>query len=212
MADKVNSVVSLSQPVTMVFPYLYEARAFGPKGKESGTPKYSANFLFEADSADLKRLVAKAKEIASSKWPGRDLASLKFPFSKGDALADKAKAKGKDGEFQRGKVVVVARSKYEPRLAVLGDKGKPPIDLDGPARELHKSKFYSGVSVLAEFNFVAYDGVGANPDGITAYLNLILTLNTGTRIGGGASAAEVFKGYAGNVSAEDPTADDEIPY
>lgn len=213
MADKLNSVVSLSQPARLVFPYLYEPRAFGPKGKESGTPKYSANFLFDIDSADFKKLVAKAKEVAASKWPGRELAGLKFPFSKGDALADKAKAKGKDGEFQRGKVVVVARSKYEPRLAILGDKGKPPIDLDGPARDLHKSKFYSGVECLAEFNFVAYDGVGANPDGVTAYLNLILSLNKGERIGGGASAAEVFKGYAGNTVDEDPTGgDDEIPF
>ncbi len=211
MADEKDGRVSLSKPVTMVFPWLFEPRAFGAKGKESGEPKYSANFLFASDNPDLKRLAAKVREVAASQWPGRDLAGLKFPFVKGDKQADAAKAKGKDGEFQRGQTIVVARSKYEPRLSVI--ENRQAIDLDGPARAAAKAKFYSGVQVLAQFNFVAYKGVGANPDGVTAYLDMVCSTNTGKRIGGGASAAEVFKGYAGQETSENPTGtDDDIPF
>jgi hypothetical protein len=69
-----------------------------------------------------------------------------------------------------------------------------------------KPKFYFGVEVLPQFNFVAYDGVGNNLDGVTAYLNMVFTTNKGKRLSGGASAAETFKGYAGHTSTEDPTA------
>lgn len=208
--NKNDNSVALTKPVVMVFPNLHEPRAIGAKGKEQGAPKYSANFVFPPDHPDLPKLVAKAKEVAGAKWPGRELATLKFPFSKGDKLADKAKAKGKDGEFQRGKTVLASRSKYEPRLSVI-ENGKL-VELEGPARAAAKPKFYSGVEVLAQFNFVTYEGVGENPDGVTAYLNQVCSLNKGARIAGGASAAEVFKGYAGTVSNEDPTGDDEIPY
>lgn len=214
MADKQDTSVSLTKPVILDHPNLFEARAIGPKGREQGKPKYSANFIFPADHPDLKGLVAKAKEVAQARWPGRELASLKFPFSKGEKLAEKAKAKGKDGEYLRGNTVISSRSQYEPRLSVI--ENKKLIELEGPARVAAKSKFYRGVEVLAQFNFVAYEGVGENPDGVTAYLNMICSLNQGKRMAGGQSAAEVFKGYAGVVSQEDPTAgsedDDEIPF
>ena len=215
MADE-NAIYNLTEPVPMSFPNLFEARAFGPKGKESGQPKFSANLNFKADSVDLKGLKSLAVKVARARWPDRKLSELKFPFSDGDKLADKAKAKKKDGEFQRGLVVVAGRSKYEPRLAVF-ENGKI-VDLEGAARAAAKGKFYPGVEVLATLCLVAYDGVGANPDGVTAYLNLVLSTNKGTRIAGGASAAETFKGYAGSAKAEDPTVgaasglDDEIPF
>lgn len=215
MADEISGVFNLTEPVVMTFPNLMVPKAFGAKGKESGEPKYSANFSFNPDSADLKGMKAVAARVARAAWPGRDFKELIFPFSNGDKLADAAKVNKKDREFYRGKVVIAARSKYEPRLS--GIENGVAVDYED-TRKAAAGKFYSGVEVLAQVNFVAYKGVGRNPDGITAYLNMVFTTNKGMRIGTNQSAAEVFKGYVGIVSAEDPTAgaasnlDDEIPF
>lgn len=214
MSEQNEGVFSLSEPQTLTFPNLLEAKAVQVKGKPSGEPKYSSNFEFEPASADLAAAKAKAVAVARAKWPGRDLKELSFPFTDGNKLADKAKAKDKDREFSRGKVVVTARSKYQPRLSVV--EGGKIVDLEGDAIKARSRVFYSGVQALAQFNFVAYDGVGANPDGVTAYLNMVVSLNKGKKLAGGASASEVFKGYIGTASNEDPTAgdglDDEIPF
>jgi len=218
MSDTQNQgLYSLTVPVPMYHPNLHEARAFGKKGKESGTPKFSANFAFEPDSEDLKAMKAIAGKIARAKWPERPFSELQFPFTDGNKLVEKAKKAGKDGSYNAGKVIVAARSKYEPRLSGI-ENGKP-VDYEGDARKAAKTKFYFGVEVLAQLNFVAYDGVGNNPDGVTAYLNMVFTTNKGKRVAGGASAAEVFKGYVGTSSTVDPTGgagkpglDDEIPF
>lgn len=205
MADEaVSGIYNLTEPVVMTFPNLLTPKAFGQKGKESGELKYSANFSFNPDSADLKAMKATAVRIARAKWPGRELKELCFPFSNGTKLADDAKANKKDREFYRDKVIVAARSKYEPRLSGI-ENGKV-VDYEGDLRAQASKKFFSGAEVLAQVNFVAYKGVGRNPDGVTAYLNMVFTTGKGVRIGGGQTAAEVFKGYVGTISAEDPTA------
>lgn len=217
MSDDQIGLFSLTIPVVMAHPNLFEAKAFGPKGKESGTPKFSANLLLDPESEDLKGMKAVAAKVARAKWPTRPFAELSFPFTSGDKLADKATAKKKDGEFNRGKVVIAGRSKFEPRLAAIVN-GKV-VDFEGEARIANKSKFFFGAEVLAQLNFVAYDGVGNNPDGVTAYLNMVLATGKGTKIAGGASAAETFKGYVGSTTTEDPTGgagtgapDDEIKF
>jgi hypothetical protein len=213
MSDDNEGVISITKPVILTFPNLDEARAVkGPNGKPSGEPKFSANFEIEADHEDLAALKARAVAVAKAKWPGRDLKELAFPFSSGDKLADKAAAKKKDREFSRGKAVLVSRSKFQPNLSVV--EGGKIVEIDGNDKGKVKKLFYSGVRVLAQFNFTAYDGVGANPDGVTAYLNKVLSLNQGTRLTGGASSAEVFKDYIGAATDYDPTEglDDEIPF
>lgn len=215
MSEGNEGQFTLTEPTTLTFPNLLEAKAVVKNGKPTGEPKYSSNFEFEPDSQDLKDAKAKAVAVARAKWPGRDLKELSFPFTVGDKLADKAQARKKDREFSRGKIVVTARSKYQPRLSVV--EGGTIKDLEGDAIvAVGKRVFYSGVQALAQFNFVAYDGVGNNPDGVTAYLNMVVSLNKGKKLtSGGASAAEVFKGYIGTVSDEDPTGvdlDDEIPF
>jgi len=208
-----TGIYTLMKPVVMTHPSLFEARGFGKKGKETGEPKFSANFLFDPASEDLAGMKKVAAQVARARWPNREFKELKFPFTAGDKLADNRKAKsGKDGgDFNRGKIVVAARSKYEPRLS--GVENGKVADYEGDARVKSKGKFFFGVEVLAQFNFVAYDGVGANPDGVTAYLNMVHTTNRGTRLSSGASAAETFKDYAGHISQENPTAvEDEIPF
>ena len=219
MADEKNmGLYSLTAPVVMSHPNLFEARAFGKKGKEQGEPKFSANFLLVPDGVDLKELKALAAKVARAKWPDRPFSELKFPFEDGNKKADKRKkTSGKDdGDFQRGFVVMAGRSKYEPRLSAIVN-GKV-IDYEGPARAAAKDKFFFGAEVLAQFNLVAYDGVGSNPDGVTVYLNAVLATGKGKKIaGGGQSAKETFGGYLGSATTEDPTAggsdmDDDITF
>lgn len=216
MSETKEGTVSLTAPVTLTFPNLDEARAVKNKaGKASGDPKFSVNLEFDADSTDLAALKAEAVKVARAKWPGVDVKSLKFPFTSGTALADKAQAKGKDREFSRGKAVLTARSKFQPRLSTI--KGGGAVDIDGDDKSLVKKLFYSGCQVLAQVNFQAYDAVNDDgKDGVTAYINMVLSLNKGTRLTGGQSAAEVFKSYIGTATDEDPTAgddlDDEIPF
>ena len=205
-ADPNAGVFNLTDPATLTFENLFTARAFkGPNGKENGEPKYDAALQIEPNHVDIPAIKAKLAEVARARWPGRNLGELAFPLSDGSKLADKAKAKGKEREFSRGKVVITARSQFAPALSVV--ENGTLVDYEGDRRPLAKPFFYNGVAVLAQFNFVAYVGVGANPDGVTAYLNMVCSLRRGDRIGGGARpAAEVFKGYAGKFTAEDPTA------
>lgn len=201
-------------PVIMTFPNLLTAKAVTRNGKATGEAKYSANFLFKPDSPDLNAIKALAAKLAKAKWPGKPLSELTTPWRDGDKLAEKRKAKkGKDdAAFNRGKIVLIARTKYQPRLSILG--ASAPIDLDTPELlKLHGGKFYSGVEVLAEVNLVPYDAVEDDgKPGVTAYLQAVLSLNKGDKLtGGGRSAAETFKGYVGHASSEDPTQNETLP-
>lgn len=204
---KSDGIFTLSVPVVMAFPNLLEAKAFKKNGKDTGEAKFSANFIFEANSDELKAMKILAVTLARAKWPDKQSSELSFPFISGTKLAEERKKKGKDdGEWMTGKVVIAARSKYEPRLSYI-ENGKL-IDLETDlAKNGAKAKFYPGVEVLAQFNFVPYDPVGnAAKGGVTVYLNMVCSTNKGKRLSGGASASETFKGYVGAVSSEDPTA------
>lgn len=230
MSETQDSIFNLTVPVVMSHPHLLEAVKFkGKNGKESGEPKFSASFGFPADNADLPNIKALAMSVAKAKWPGRDVvADMKerlfaFPFSNGNtliqkrikALKDKGKEYTGDADFQKDQLILKSSSKFQPRLSII--LNNKPVDLTDETIKVHKSKFYFGTFALAQFNFVAYDGVGQNPDGVTAYLNMVLSLNRGEKLtSGGPSAAEVFAGYAGNLSGEDPTGgadmNDDIPF
>lgn len=218
-------VYQFTAPAVGIHLNLHEPKKFKDKrGKEQGDPKYQASFMFEPDHVDLNALKAKAAQAAKSKWPNRDLKELQFPFANGDALVAKKKKELTDAgkeysgshDYYAGFVVLKSSSKFPARLA--GIENKKVVDYVEPAQiAASKSKFYNGVKVLAEVNFVPYEGVSQNPDGVTAYVNMVLTTNTGARINMGRSAAEVFKGVAGLASTDDPTGgqggvDDEIPF
>ena len=225
-----EGIYNLTQPVIMSFPQLLEPKAFTENGKAKGQPKFSANLNFDINSEDLKAIKTLAAKLARAKWPdkpffvtttdGVKIPEVIFPFASGDKLADIRKQKGKDdGEYMRGKVVLSARSKFEPRLSYI-ENGKI-IDLESEmAKQANKGKFYPGVEVLAQLNLSPYEGVGATgKPGVTAYLNMVLSTGKGARISGGQTASEAFKGYVGAVSAENPMApgagadmSDDIPF
>jgi hypothetical protein len=225
-----NTSVATTTPVVMAFPVLAEPRRFKQNGKESGELNYSAMFIFDPASEDLKRLKAAVIATAQARWPGRDIgASFKagqfgLPFSSGNDQVLKAKEKAAasnkeyDGraDFMEGKVVFKAKSKFQPRLAFI-ENGRISAPLEGPALKQHAGKFYFGAEVLFEVALATYDKVGSSgTDGVKAYLSQVLTTGKGKRLTGGQDPASTFAAYAGKLSTEDPTqgrgSDDEIPF
>lgn len=223
--DIAEGIFDITSPVVSSFPVLLEAKAFVKDGKPQGDPKFSLNLNFENESAELKAIKEKAAKIARAANPGVPfflttqegvkLPQIILPWQSGDKLADVRKAKkGKDdGDFQRGKTVIVCRSKYQPRLAYI-ENGKI-VELETVvAQQAHKSKFYHGVKVLAQINLVAYPAIGDRGlPGVSAYLNMVLSTNQGPKLLGGQSVSEAFKGYVGSISAENPMgpgADDDL--
>ena len=204
MSDERTSqkgLYTFTSPVVMVFPNLFKPRSF-TKNAAANDAKYDAKFLFEEISPDLKSMKQVILEVAEAKWPGRNKKELHYPFASGTKQADDAKAKGKDLDFMRGKVVLTARSQFAPRLSAV-ENGSLVEYLDENLRAAAAPKFYNGVQVLAQVNFASYESAGFG-DGITAYLRMVLSFNRGDRIGSGASAAEVFSSYIGHLSTEDP--------
>lgn len=216
--------------VVMLMPNVITPRKVKIKGKEKGDPIYSAQFKFAPDSDDLKAAKALIAKVANEKWPGRLAREaearkkgeaiadpLLFPVKLGAKLADDAKAKGKDMEFFRDGVVIGGKSdqNHPPFLSVL--ESGTTVSVEGESRKAAASKFYNGVMVWVQLNFVAYEKASAQgQDGVTVYINRIRTSNRGTKYAMGQSDTEVFKGCVGAESAEDPTkgfaVDDDIPF
>lgn len=214
MPENTPILFAFTQPVILTFPNLFTPKAFkGKGGQPNGEAKYSANFMFAPDHPDLPAYKAALVAAAKQRWPSRDIKSLAFPLANGTQAADKRRDRtGKDdGEFQRGQVIVAARSKFPPSLAVIANG--QVLDLDDNNRAAHSAQFYFGTECLAQVNLVAYEGVGQNPDGVTAYLQMVLSLNRGKKLssGGAPSAAEAFRGYVGQHT-QAPALDDEIPF
>lgn len=216
MSNKVDGRFTFTTAVRMPFSNLFDPKPVGKRGKAKGTPKFSATFLVPEGSPDLQALKAKAVAVARATWPNRDLKELKFPWETGDQrIAKEQKAAEKEGRaprdnsFMAGTLAVTARSKYEPQVAVL--KGGKIEEYPGDKRALAKPVIYNGCYVVAQINFTTYEGQQdedtgtGNPDGVNAYLDMVMKVKDGDRIGG-ASATSVFKDYVGHVTDEDPTA------
>ena len=227
MATKVNAVFSMNDPAPIVQVNLFEARAYMKNGKQVGEPKFGVVFIFEPSSEELKAAKAKALEIARAKWPGADAKTIRFPFKDGtkeEAKRNKARvSEGKDPlppGAMHGKVILRSRSARQPALGVFIE-GKI-VDLEGEKLKVHAGKFYAGVNAVGEFSFAASEMDAEDDEGntvkrrfVSAYINSVLSMNTGKRLGGvGAPASQRFQGYKGSVTTEDPTAgmDDEIPF
>ncbi len=197
-----KSEIVVTPGFRMVWPNLFEPRAFMRDGKPTGEPKYSLTMLF--DPEDISGLKQVAAKVAQAQWPGRDLKELKFPFKNGNALAKKKADAGKDGSFYEGKVVVKTSAKFAP---VVADMKRKEI--------LDPKRVYSGAYGYAELNFVAYPGVGGGQDGVTCYVNFVMISDRkGDRIAG-RNIEDVFAGIDGsdvNTDVGGDALDDEIPF
>lgn len=210
-ATKVDGSIQTKRAVRMIFSNVNEASV--PKGvKGNPEPKFGGTFILEKDIAD--ELIRRAADVAKANWPGRSLKELAFPFVKSEKEAATAVAKGKDASiYPEGTYVFRAKSKYAPELYIRNGKR---VDSTQAGTPVAKSKFYSGCWVVVHVNFVAYNGIGNNPDGVTAYLQAALWDHDDTRVGGSVGAG-AFNEYVGAVSSEDPTGgagslDDEISF
>lgn len=210
--DPNAGLFSMTAPAPMIWVNLHVARKYkdAKTGKEKGEPKFGATFLLTPDHPDFAGLKAKAAAVARAMWPDGDFAGITFPFKSGDKYVAQRETAGKPSqkEIFGGKILLKGASMFP--IALSATVNGKFTEFEGEAKEANKPLFYSGVLALAEFNFVAYD---LETRSVTAYLGKVYSTNKGTRIGGGRSAAEAFKGYLGHASSENPTlGDDEIPY
>lgn len=202
----------LIKPQLASFLNLDEPRKVKRNGKEVGEAKYSLNIELLPDSEDLKAIRAKIVAQARAKWPSLNVGeaiksgALVVPLEDGDKIADKQKAKGKAREWSRGRQVLTARTQNAPGIGII--TGGTIVQLDSKAEVVARKAafFYTGVDVLAELDFVAYDAVDdAGKPGVTCYLNSVVSLGKGEKLIKGRDLKEAFSGYVGLDSAEDPT-------
>lgn len=236
MATKAEVVTyTFTSPVRAGFLNVIEARAFERAGQKKGEPKFDGSFILAPDSTDLKALQTLCIAELRKLYPGKKLVArrltqeevddkgtveIQVPWKDGTKEADKAKnaEKPKDQEFFRGKVVLKASSKYAPALSGI-ENGKI-VEYNDPATRPTLAKFfYSGAELVPSFGIHTYAAIDEQkPGGVALYLNAVCFIKHGPKIGGGGkvNAAEVFKSFAGTVSATDPGAndgmDDEIPF
>lgn len=214
-------------PVVMMYPDLITPRGFGKRGQERGAPKYGAQFVFPSDHPELAELKKLMAAVAKARFPGASLSDLTFPIRDGNKMIANAVAKAtregtpdpsKKLEWAKGKAIIAARSKFPPMLTVKAN-GKF-VDLTSPdLLQANKDAFYPGVKVLVEFNFQAGPRTKEEEkDWVTAYLQGVISLNTGERLAssGGAPMSERFSGYLGTSSEVDPfgpgAGSDDIPF
>lgn len=199
---------------TIYLKQLFVPQPYMENGVPQGEPKYSCTFVFSPDHPDLKDLRVHCAQVARAKWQDlpTDAASLKaavqFPWRSGDeANAEKVSRGKKPYEVIKGKTTLKASSTRPPMLAILENGGITQLESD-LQRATGKSKFYEGVECFAEINFVAMQK-GRNRF-VVAYLNQVMSTNTGTRLGStGTPASEIWKGHVGSLSAVNPMADEE---
>lgn len=185
--------------------------------------QYETTFLFGPSDPDFLAIKTMLGQIAMAKFGRVD--NLKYPFESGDKLADAARTTGKDKEFLRGKVLFKPHALVTkqdgspvqpPRLLVL-NSGKYIRYQDEAERPAAGKFFYPGCLCVGEVSLVAYAGMGG---GVSAYLNEILSLNTGERISAGVDDeskygdANKWSQYVGTVSSVNPMQgmDAEIPF
>lgn len=217
--DKEAGLFTFNHPVVTAFPNLFEAKKVKRAGKETGDAKFSLNLVVFPNHPEYDAFRKHVAKVARAQWADKPFSDLKLPMSDGNKMADKRKAKsGKDdGDFQRGAIVIVARSKYRPSLSALVN-GKL-VEFTEETLPAAKKYFYFGVEACVQVNCTAYDAIDedAKP-GVTAYLQSVMSTNKGKKLGGGgAPASEVFKGYVGKTVDEDPTGglddlDDDIQF
>lgn len=189
--------------VRLAFPNFFEPKAFKRNGKDVGAPKYSVLMVFKPD--DLDDLKAEMKKAALAKFGSGRLKEVRWPVQAGDAQADRLIAKGKDPErveFMRGHMLVKTASLYAPE--VVGADRRPIVN---------PRLVYSGVFGHVAGFVNTYEADDGTP-GVNLYFDKVLITRDGERLSGGRSAADVFAGVKGGVSAMDPTEDldDEIPF
>ena len=190
---------------TALYVNLFEPRAFMQNGKPKGDPVYSLTHLFDIEAEGvaegLKEAKAMALKACQDEWLGRDcIAAIKageisWPFKDGNALKLKRENQAKNGDAYEGMQVLKSDSKNAPGVC---DTSRQDI--------IDPKQIYDGMIVRTEVNFKAGN---TNGDYVKAYLNFVMKVAKGTKIGG-RTAASVFDGIEENTTIDD--VGDEIPF
>lgn len=221
---------TLTEAVPTAFMNVVNPVAFKKAGKESGSPRYSATFVFEPTSTDLKNLKALIADKIKAAFPGKKLVSrrltqeeldsgncveVKLPWADGTKFADEGQnaAEKRNNEWARGKVLVKSGSddKHPPGLSVV--ENSKVVEFASPeARASSAGKFYSGAYVVAQFGLNIYPAKGDTPGGCSLWPRAVCFVKNGPKTtgGGGVNQAEVFRSFAGAVSQVNPVADEEV--
>lgn len=206
----VDGRVLLSSPVRALWCNVITPRAYKENGVAKGDPTFDATFVLTPEQ--LAEVLKVAKAVANEQWPGKALKELKLPFKKAEVAIAIAIEKKKDSSiYTPGTYLLEARTKKQPILSWL--EGGKVVEQRIENAAVVKQKFYHGCWTVPRLNFAIKT---KNGDGIKAYLDNLFWYKDGEKIGG-ISSAEMFKGYIGSVSTEDPTGsstdlDDEIPF
>lgn len=152
------------------------AHLFTPRAMEGGEPKYQATLLVDKNDTQAVKLIrdaeAAAKALFTEKY-GKPTGKLKSVVYDGDEdFPEDANCENK--------LVVRASSKTQPGLKVL-ESGMLVDALDD-------SDLYSGCYAAVEVNFAPYSAPSSK--GVSAFLNNILKLEDGERLGGGSRSAD----------------------
>lgn len=221
-AKQPSGKYDLTAPAYLLFPKNVFEKKPGYQGK--GEPRHEVGIAFPADHPDLPGIKTVLRSIAEAASPGVDTRTIKSPLLKGSDLSAKLLA-GKNGEkykeaaeFEKGKVVILSKSKIMAKLSVIVP-GQGLVKLSDDALiAKYRDKFFFGAEVIVSYLFQWYAPMAQAPfGGITSYANLVLANGKGTKIGGGwRTEEEAFAGYLGKMSGESPlagaSADEEIPF
>lgn len=225
--DKNLGQFTTPTPGRVVYPNLtkeaVERRMAKFKEKE---PRYTTDLMFEPDDTTLKGLYVMFKKIAKEAFGdainfgqieaqgGKTVygaikvlakmgADREFgcPFLVGDELADADENQKK--EFYRGQVVFRSSSPNPVSVGRWTDQG--PVLSEA-------SDIYGGSYAVQQVNFRPYPEIGKkgtkgySPFGVKAFLNGIVFIRDGERIGTARDLATMFSGVQGHAVATDPRA------
>jgi len=78
--DKITYI--FQAPARAAFINVDKAKAVGKKGQAKGKEQFSATLLLAPDSPDFAGIKQMAAKAAKARWPGRNLAELRKPWSR----------------------------------------------------------------------------------------------------------------------------------
>lgn len=164
-------------PVAILsFPHLFEPSAID----ENSEPKYSASFLFDADT-DISQLKKVANDAGRAKWGDKyeemvRMGQIRSPF----------RIDGESKGYPEGTTFIGARSKKKPGIVL------PWIDkaTGKPAQLTDEEKIYPGCKVRASLTAFGYDRAGNK--GVSFALNNLQWVEDGERLDSSVAATEEF--------------------
>jgi hypothetical protein len=209
MRDELRVQVTLTEPVRVSWPQVFEPKAVMIQGKPTGEPFYSARLVFPADHDDIQDLRVTASQLLAKLKPGVDLKTLTpykdffYPFKSGAALIKEAKERSAaKGEKYRGfddymdgchTLYAKAFPKNPPQLDVFLN-GKW-TKLSAENRALYKDRFYNGMLAVGSVTLAGIN-LPTGGWGVACYLNGLAAVEGGEHIG----RQEITYGYVPSVT------------